>query len=460
MDNRYFSSSTYNFNIKDKMTKSVTIIGAGESGYGAAMLAKKNGYKVFVTEYKSIRGDLKQKFIDNSIDFEEGFHSIERMKSSNLVIKSPGVPNSVEIINQLKNLNIPIISEIEFASSFSKAFKICITGSNGKTTTTHLIYEILKNAGLNVGIAGNTGDSFSKMLLSGDKDFYVLEISSFQLDDIIAFKPNISIITNIIEDHLDRYEFDFSKYINAKLKITLNQDSSDYLIYNSDDKILRDTLNSTKVVNKISFGIKNQENNSIKVKNNILSNKKKTIMINTEELSLKGRHNLLNAMAALTVTDLLKIDKDVIRESLLNFSGLPHRLENFLKIHGVNYINDSKATNVNSAYYALDSMTSPTVWIAGGVDKGNDYEQLLPIVREKVKAIICLGIDNSKLFEIFKPVVEIMVETESIEEAVKIASKIAEKKDNVLLSPACASFDLFRNFEDRGNQFKEAVRKL
>ena len=460
MDNRYFSSSTYNFNIKDKMTKSVTIIGAGESGYGAAMLAKKNGYSVFVTEYKSIRGDLKQKFIDNSIDFEEGFHSIERMKSSNLVIKSPGVPNSVEIINQLKNLNIPIISEIEFASSFSKAFKICITGSNGKTTTTHLIYEILKNAGLNVGIAGNTGDSFSKMLLSGDKDFYVLEISSFQLDDIIAFKPNISIITNIIEDHLDRYEFDFSKYINAKIKITMNQDSSDYLIYNSDDKILTDTLNSTQSVNKISFGLENQENNSVKVKNNILSNKKKTIMINTEELSLKGRHNLLNAMAALTVTDLLKIDKDVIRESLLNFSGLPHRLENFLKIHGVNYINDSKATNVNSAYYALDSMTSPTVWIAGGVDKGNDYEQLLPIVREKVKAIICLGIDNSKLFEIFKPVVEIMVETESIEEAVKIASKIAEKKDNVLLSPACASFDLFRNFEDRGNQFKEAVRKL
>lgn len=460
MDNRYFSSSTHNFNIKDKMTKSITIIGAGESGYGAAMLAKKNGYEVFVSEYKSIRDDLKQKFIDNSIDFEEGFHSVERMKSSNLVIKSPGVPNSVEIINQLKNLNIPIISEIEFASSFSKAFKICITGSNGKTTTTNLIYEILKNAGLNAGIAGNTGDSFSKMLLSGDKDFYVLEISSFQLDDIIAFKPNISIITNIIEDHLDRYEFDFSKYINAKIKITMNQDSSDYLIYNSDDKILTDTLNSTKAVNKISFGIENQENNSIKVKNNILSNKKKTIMINTEELSLKGRHNLLNAMAALTVTDLLKIDKDVIRESLLNFSGLPHRLENFLKIHGVNYINDSKATNVNSAYYALDSMTSPTVWIAGGVDKGNDYKQLLPIVREKVKAIICLGIDNSKLFETFKPVVEIMVETESIDEAVKIASKIAEKKDNVLLSPACASFDLFRNFEDRGNQFKEAVRKL
>ena len=460
MDYRYFFSSINNFNIEDKMKKSVAIIGAGESGFGAAMLAKKNGYDVFVSEHKSISSEIKQKFIDYSIDFEEGFHSIDKIKSSNLVVKSPGVPNTIKIINQLKKLNIQIVSEIEFASSFSKAFKICITGSNGKTTTTNLIYEILKNAGLNVGIGGNTGDSFSKILLSGDKDFYVLEISSFQLDDIKTFKPNISVITNIIEDHLDRYEFDFSKYINAKIKITNNQGSSDYLIYNSDDKILTDTLNSNKVVNKISFGTENQKNNSITIKNNIISNKKKTIMINTEELSLRGRHNLLNAMAAITVTDLLKIDKDVIRESLLNFSGLPHRLENFLKIHGVNYINDSKATNVNAAYYALDSMTSPTVWIAGGVDKGNDYGQLLPLVREKVKAIICLGINNSKLFETFKPVVEIMVETESIDEAVKIASKIAEKKDNVLLSPACASFDLFRNFEDRGNQFKEAVRKL
>ena len=275
------------------------------------------------------------------------------------------------------------------------------------------------------------------------------------------FKPNISVITNIIEDHLDRYDNDFSKYVDAKMKIIMNQDESDYLIYNSDDKALINVLKNKKLpVNKISIGIKNNDQNQVLVDNNILSNKKKTIMINTEEFALKGRHNLLNAMEAITVSDLLKIDNKIIRESLLTFSGLPHRLENFLKIQGVNYINDSKATNVNAAYYALDSMKSPTVWIAGGVDKGNDYTELLPIVREKVKAIICLGIDNAKIIETFKPVIEIIVETESITEAVKVANKIAEKTENVLLSPACSSFDLFDNYEDRGNQFKNAVRNL
>ena len=443
------------------MIKNVTILGARESGFGAALLASKKGYNVFVSDINQIDDNVKLLFEENSIEYEENKHSIDKIQSSDLIIKSPGISNSADIIIKIKSLEIPIISEIEFASTNSNSFKICITGTNGKTTTTNLIYNILKAAGLNVGIAGNVGDSFSKMLLSGDKDIYVLEISSFQLDDIKDFKPNISVITNVLEDHLDRYDFDFSKYIDAKMKIILNQDNSDYLIYNSDDKQLVDALDNEKsTVKRISYGIENQNKNLINNKKNILSNKKKTIMINTEELALKGRHNLLNAMAALTVSDLLKIENEIIRESLLGFSGLPHRLENFLKIQGVNYINDSKATNVNAAYFALDSMTSPTVWIAGGVDKGNDYSELLPIVREKVKAIICLGIDNTKLLETFKPISEIIVETESIDEAVKIASKIAEKKDNVLLSPACASFDLFESYEDRGNQFKQAVRNL
>lgn len=443
------------------MIKNITILGAGESGYGAAMLANQKGHNVFVSDSSNIRENIKSIFLENSIRFEENKHSFDRIEFSDLIVKSPGISNNSEIISKIRAINIPIISEIEFASRHSNSFKICVTGTNGKTTTTKLIHHILEKSGLDVGLAGNIGDSFSKMLLSGDKDIYVLEISSFQLDDIKKFKPNISIITNIIEDHLDRYENDFSKYVDAKMKITKNQDESDYLIYNSDDKTLMNFLKTKKLsVNQISIGIKNNDHNQLLIDNNILSNKKKTIMINTEEFALKGRHNLLNAMAAITVSDLLKIDNEVIRESLLTFSGLPHRLENFLKIQGVNYINDSKATNVNAAYYALDSMKSPTVWIAGGVDKGNDYTELLPIVREKVKAIICLGIDNAKIIETFKPVIEIIVETESISEAVKVANKIAQKKDNVLLSPACASFDLFDNYEDRGDQFKKAVRNL
>jgi len=441
--------------------KSIAILGAGESGFGAAMLARQKGLNVFVSDSNKINEDRKLEMIRNSILFEEENHSFDKIKLSDFVIKSPGISNSSEIISKIKSSGIPIVSEIEFASNYSNSFKICITGTNGKTTTTKLIYHILKRAGLNVGLAGNIGDSFSKVLLSGDKDIYVLEISSFQLDDIKKFRPNISVITNIVEDHLDRYENDFSKYVDAKMRIAKNQSSSDYLIYNSDDKNLLEALKVNKLkVNKIPIGINNNNQNQITIDKNILSNKKKTIMINTDEFALKGRHNLLNAMAAITVSDLLKIDNDIIRESFLTFSGLPHRLEKFLKIQGVNYINDSKATNVNAAYYALDSMQSPTIWIAGGVDKGNDYSDLLPIVREKVKAIICLGIDNNKIIETFKPVIEIIVETESITEAVKVANKIAVKKDNVLLSPACASYDLFENYEDRGNQFKDAVRNL
>ena len=423
------------------MKKRLSILGSGISGIGAAILAKDKGYDVFV-----------------SVSWEENKHTYNQLKKSDLIIKSPGISNESEIVVKLRNSGIKIISEIEFASLHTNSFIIGITGSNGKTTTTELIYHILKNSGLNVGIAGNIGASFSKQIAENSFDYYVLEISSFQLDDIIDFKPNIAIITNLFEDHLDRYNYDFSKYIDSKLRITMNQKNTDTILYNIDDKILKDAINkSDSKATKMTFGI---NSSSFDGKNILIKNKKKTLMINIEELSLKGRHNLLNAMAAITVADLLKISKESVRESLLTFKGLPHRLENVLTIQGVNYINDSKATNVNAAFYALDSVKSKTVWIVGGVDKGNDYSELLPLVREKVKAIICLGVDNKKIIEIFSSIIDLIVETESMVEAVKISRKIAEKKDTVLLSPACASFDLFKDYEDRGNQFKNAVRNL
>jgi len=440
------------------MKKRVSILGSGISGIGAAILAKEKGYDVFVSDINKINSKAKNKLDSISIPWEENNHSYNHLKKSDLIIKSPGISNESEIVVKLRNSNVDIISEIEFASLYTNAFIIGITGSNGKTTTTELIYHILKESGLNVGIAGNIGTSFSKQIAENSFDYYVLEISSFQLDNIIDFKPNIAIITNLVKDHLDRYNYDFNKYIDSKLRITMNQENSDTILYNIDDELLKDAINKSKTkASKIGYAI---NTSSFDGKNILIKNKKKTLMINIEELSLKGRHNLLNAMVAITVADLLKISKDSIRDSLLTFKGLPHRLENVLTIQGVNYINDSKATNVNAAYYALDSMNSQTVWVVGGVDKGNDYSELLPLVREKVKAIICLGVDNKKIIETFSPIIDLIVETESMDEAVKISRKIAEKKDTVLLSPACASFDLFKDYEDRGNQFKEAVRNL
>ena len=440
------------------MKKRVSILGSGISGIGAAILAKNKGYDVFVSDINKINAKAKNKLDSISIPWEENNHSYNNLKESDLIIKSPGISNESEIVIKLRNSKVKIISEIEFASLHTNSFIIGITGSNGKTTTSKLIYHILKKSGLNVGIAGNIGTSFSKQIAENSFEYYVLEISSFQLDDIIDFKPNIAIITNLFEDHLDRYNYDFSKYIDSKLRITMNQKNTDTILYNIDDKILKDAINkSDSKATKMTFGI---NSSSFDGKNILIKNKKKTLMINIEELSLKGRHNLLNAMAAITVADLLKISKESVRESLLTFKGLPHRLENVLTIQGVNYINDSKATNVNAAFYALDSVKSQTVWIVGGVDKGNDYSELLPLVREKVKAIICLGVDNKKIIEIFSSIIDLIVETESMVEAVKISRKIAEKKDTVLLSPACASFDLFKDYEDRGNQFKNAVRNL
>jgi len=440
------------------MKKRVSILGSGISGIGAAILAKEKGYDVFVSDNNKIDSDVKNKLDSISVPWEEKNHSYNQLKKSDFIIKSPGISNESEIIIKLRSSNVKIISEIEFASTHTNSFIIGITGSNGKTTTTELIYHILNKSGLNVGVAGNIGTSFSKQVAENSFEYYVLEISSFQLDDIIDFKPNIAIITNLFQDHLDRYNYDFNKYIDSKLRITMNQENNDTILYNIDDKILKNAINTSgSKANKMSYGI---NSSSFDGKNILIKNKKKTLMINIEELSLKGRHNLLNAMAAITVADLLKITKESVRESLLTFKGLPHRLENVLTIQGVNYINDSKATNVNAVYYALDSMSSQTVWIVGGVDKGNDYSELLPLVREKVKAIICLGVDNKKIIETFNPIIDLIVETESMVEAVKISRKIAEKKDTVLLSPACASFDLFNDYQDRGNQFKNAVRNL
>jgi len=440
------------------MKKRVSILGSGISGIGAAILAKEKGYDVFVSDNNKINSKAKNKLDSISVPWEENNHSYNHLKKSDLIIKSPGISNELEVITKLRSSNVKIISEIEFASLHTNSFIIGITGSNGKTTTTELIYHILNKSGLNVGIAGNIGTSFSKQIAENSFEYYVLELSSFQLDDIIDFKPNIAIITNLFEDHLDRYNYDFSKYIDSKLRITMNQETNDTILYNVDDKILKNAINTSgSKASKMSYGI---NSSSFDGKNILIKNKKKTLMINIEELSLKGRHNLLNAMAAITVADLLKISKESVRESLLTFKGLPHRLENVLTIQGVNYINDSKATNVNAAFYALDSMNSQTVWIVGGVDKGNDYSELLPLVREKVKAIICLGVDNKKIIETFNPIIDLIVETESMVEAVKVSRKIAEKKDTVLLSPACASFDLFNDYEDRGNQFKNAVRNL
>ena len=440
------------------MKKRVSILGSGISGIGAAILAKEKGYDVFVSDNNKINSKAKNKLDSISVPWEENNHSYNHLKKSDLIIKSPGISNELEVITKLRSSNVKIISEIEFASLHTNSFIIGITGSNGKTTTTELIYHILNKSGLNVGIAGNIGTSFSKQIAENSFEYYVLELSSFQLDDIIDFKPNIAIITNLFEDHLDRYNYDFSKYIDSKLRITMNQENNDTILYNVDDKILKNAINTSgSKATKMTYGI---NSSSFDGKNILIKNKKKTLMINIEELSLKGRHNLLNAMAAITVADLLKISKESVRESLLTFKGLPHRLENVLTIQGVNYINDSKATNVNAAFYALDSMNSQTVWIVGGVDKGNDYSELLPLVREKVKAIICLGVDNKKIIETFNPIIDLIVETESMVEAVKVSRKIAEKKDTVLLSPACASFDLFNDYEDRGNQFKNAVRNL
>lgn len=442
--------------------KQLVVLGAGESGIGTALLAIEKGFNVFVSDYGSIKSKYKDVLINYEIEWEEGKHTSSKILKADLVMKSPGISDYVPIIKKILSNKIPVISEIEFASKFTSSKIIGITGSNGKTTTTMMVHQILKDAEIDVLMAGNIGDSFAKEI-KNNPEFFVLELSSFQLDGIKLFSPNIAIITNITPDHLDRYDNNFENYIESKFRIVMNQTNSDYLIYNADDPAIISFLKSNKIqsqlipfsINKtFDFGTYYKDNNIIiKLKN-------KSILMPTSNLALEGKHNIKNAMAAATVAHLLKIRKDTIRESLECFQGAEHRLENVLKINKVKYINDSKATNVNATYFALESMTSPTVWIVGGIDKGNDYSVLYPFVNEKVKAIICLGKQNNKLFKNFQSMVDIIVETQFMSEAVKIAYKIAEAGDNVLLSPACSSFDLFENYEDRGQQFKASVRKL
>ena len=442
--------------------KRLVILGGGESGVGTALLGKEKGFKVFVSDKGPIKQKYKDVLIHNEIEFEDNQHTELKILNADLVMKSPGIPDKVAIVKQLIAAEIPVISEIEFASKYTDATLVGITGSNGKTTTATLTHHILKQE-LEVGLAGNIGDSFAKQIIEKNYPNYVLEISSFQLDGIIDFKPHIAVITNITPDHLDRYDYNFENYIASKFRIAMNQTKHDFLIYDADDEVITNWLNnnpvqSTLVPFSLVETIKNgtyldKENIKITIDNN-------QIIMPTANLALEGKHNIKNAMAASTVAHLLKIRKQTIRESLENFQGVEHRLEHVLKINKVQYINDSKATNVNATYYALESMDAPTVWIVGGVDKGNNYEELYPFVNEKVKAIICLGVDNEKLLKNFSNMVDIIVETQFMSEAVKIAYKIAESGDNVLLSPACASFDLFENYEDRGRQFKEAVRNL
>ena len=442
--------------------KRLVILGGGESGVGTALLGRAKGYEVFVSDKGKIKENYKQVLIHNEIEWEDETHTESKILNADIVMKSPGIPDKVDLVKGIRERDIPIVSEIEFAAKYTDATIIGITGSNGKTTTATLTHHILKQE-LNVGLAGNIGDSFAKQVLEEGFSNYVLEISSFQLDDIIDFKPNIAVLLNITPDHLDRYDYKFENYIHSKFRIAMNQTKEDYLIYDADDEVIVNHLKNHPVQSTLlPFSIvKPIENGAYLDKKNIkLTVNNNQIIMPTSKLTLEGKHNIKNAMAASTVAHLLKIRKQTIRESLENFQGVEHRLEQVLKINKVQYINDSKATNVNATYYALESMDAPTVWIVGGVDKGNNYEELFPFINEKVKAIICLGVDNEKLMNAFGNMVDVIIETQFMSEAVKIAYKVADAGDNVLLSPACASFDLFENYEDRGRQFKDAVRNL
>ena len=443
--------------------KRLAILGGGESGVGAAILGKQKGFEVFVSD----KGEISKKYIEvllnNAIEFEEKQHTESKILNADIVVKSPGIADTVPLVIKLKDKCIQVISEIEFASKYTDATIVGITGSNGKTTTTLLLHHILKDAGLNVGVAGNIGDSFAQQVANEEYDSYVLELSSFQLDGVKGFNSHIAILTNITPDHLDRYEYDFEKYIASKFRVTENQKETDYLIYDADDEAISNWLKKNNTRAKlVPFSLQKELEYGAFLKNNIITINinKDTLTMPISTLTVKGKHNVKNAMAATMAAQLLRVRKESIKESLSSFEGAEHRLENVAKIYGVEYINDSKATNVNATFYALECMDKQTVWIVGGVDKGNDYNDLLPLVREKVKAIVCLGLDNDKIKNIFGNVVDIVVETAGAEEAVKVARKLSEKGDAVLLSPACASFDLFENYEDRGRQFKTAVRSL
>lgn len=440
----------------------IIILGGGESGIGAALLAKKEGLSVFVSDSGMLKKRYRDQLLNNDIPFEEMGHS-QKIYRTQLVVKSPGIPDTIKLLDYYRENHIEIISEIEFAYRYTQSYIIAITGSNGKTTTSLLLYHILKNAGKDVVIAGNVGDSFAKAVATTPASIYVLELSSFQLDGITSFKPDIAIIMNITPDHLDRYNYQFEKYVASKMRITKNQNIKDHLIYCLDDETTTKAIKETKpAANLIGFSAHFAINAASYVKdNNLFINiKQEELIMTLEELALQGRHNVYNSMAAGVASRLIDIRKDSIKQCLSDFQSIPHRLEQVSIVHGVTYINDSKATNVNSAWYALESQNTPIIWIAGGVDKGNDYNKLDELVKQRVKALICLGTDNRKLVEAFINDVDVILNADSMTDAVKKAYQSAAPGDTVLLSPACASFDLFDNYEDRGNQFKAAVKTL
>ena len=445
------------------MSKRIVVLGGAESGTGAAVLAKLQGFDVFLSDMSNIAPSFVNTLNDYGIAFEQGQHTADLICNATEIIKSPGIPNKAPIIQQIIALQIPIISEIEFASRYTNAKMIAITGTNGKTTTTLLTYHLLKNAGLNVGLAGNVGNSFAMQVATKKFDYYVLELSSFMLDDMFDFKADIAILTNITPDHLDRYDYQMQKYVNSKFRITQNQTASDYFIYCKDDEVIQAALASQQIdstmipfsiAEDLAYGasISNQ-NLNIKLKQN-------TFTMTIQELALQGKHNLYNSMASGVAAKLLDIRNETLKQSMSDFKNAPHRLEHVARIQGIEFINDSKATNVNATWFALESINTPIIWIAGGVDKGNDYSMLTQLVKDRVRAIVCLGTDNSKIHEAFGNVVDIIVNTASATEAAEVSYHLGKKGDTVLLSPACASFDLFKNYEDRGQQFMDAVKEL
>lgn len=441
----------------------LVVLGGGESGVGTAILGKQKGFEVFLSDAGSIKEHYKNVLNGQDIEWEENQHSVDRILQADVVMKSPGIPDKVQIVKDLLSKGVKVISEIEFAFPFAKNISIGITGSNGKTTTTLLTHHVLKQAGLDIGIAGNIGDSYAQQIAENPDRAYVLELSSFQLDGIENYKPHIAIITNLSPDHLDRYNYEYQNYIDAKFRITMNQTEEDYLIYDADDIEIQKWLKSNKTkAQLVPFSLTQvlEQGAYLKDNNIIAMIKEENVTIPTNEIAIEGKHNVKNAMAATLVAQMMRVRKQTIRESLSNFDGVPHRLEKVNRVNKVLYINDSKATNVNATYFALESVNAPTIWIVGGVDKGNDYDELMSFVNEKVKAIICLGLDNEKIKQAFSSVVDVMLETASMKDAVSLASKMAEQGDTVLLSPCCASFDLFKSYEDRGDQFKEEVNKL
>jgi UDP-N-acetylmuramoylalanine--D-glutamate ligase len=441
----------------------LVILGGGESGVGAAILGAKKGFEVFVSDFGEIKEEYKSVLQQRGLKYEEKQHTEAIILDADLVVKSPGIPEKAPIIVKLREKGIQVISEIEFAGRYTKAKTICITGSNGKTTTTLLTYEILKRAGLNVGLAGNVGKSFALQVAEENFDYYVIELSSFQLDGMIDFRADIGVLMNITPDHLDRYDYKMQNYTDSKMRITQNQTPDDWFVYCADDPIILDEIAKRDIkARMVPFTIMKIQTEGAWVENDMMkiNVNNKTFDMTIYELALQGKHNLNNSMAAGISASILQLRKEGIRECLSDFQGVEHRLERFLRVHNIEFINDSKATNVNSVWYALESMNTPVIWIVGGVDKGNDYSMLFDLVKEKVKAIVCLGKDNSKIISEFDGKVKEIVDTKSIEEAVRSAYFLAEKGDTVLLSPACASFDLFKNYEERGRQFKDAVRNL